>query len=113
MSFSLELVIPKNTTLAAPVSTTGAAGGPFVYGGAVLVPEGCAGLVWFRLFARGGVPLAPSGGGWINGGNGREVRFGGVGRWRVDGPPYTITLQAYNLDLTFPHKIVAEIEAGI
>lgn len=113
MSYTLVLTVPKNTTLAAPVNVSGAAGGPFVYGGAVLVPEGCAGLVYFRIYARGGVPLAPSNGGWINGGNGREVRFGGVGKWRIDGPPYTLTLEAYNLDDRYPHTLTAEIEAGI
>src|SRR5260221_4363276 len=107
-TFTLSLTIPKATPARAPVLLTVNSGLPVVESGRVSIPTGPVGLAYVRLRTRA-MPIFPVDGTYLNG-DGELLDFAGY--WRMDGPPWQITLEGYNLDDTYPHTISALVACG-
>jgi hypothetical protein len=76
----------------------------------VRIPEGHKELAALQILTRGRliVPEFGSGERWIRGnGNIQEIPFSPA--LVLDGPPYEITLRAYNEDDTYPHGFSVEV----
>lgn len=102
-TYPLLLLIPKSTPIGAPVEVRVNCGLPVVTSGFITIPPGPAGLAFFRLLTRS-TPIYPATSEWISG---DDKQFPFSGYWRMDGPPWVVILQGYNLDDTFPHTITA------
>lgn len=76
----------------------------------VHIPEGHKELAGLKVLTLGRILIPQTGSGelWIRGnGNTPQVFFSPP--LVLDGPPYSITLQAYNSDDTYPHSFTVEI----
>ena len=104
-SIVLSLAVPNNTPIRTPVAVEDNAPLPVITGGEIVIPGGCVGLVGVRLSHRG-QPLYPDNGGWLTG-NSRTISWGGL--YLMAGPPFTLRLEAYNLDDTWAHRLEATI----
>lgn len=106
----LSLTVPKSTPANAPVSVEVHSLYPVIYGGRLVFPAGFpgpAGLLYVRLMTRG-YPVYPQTGQFLNGNSGDE--FPWTGYLRMEGPPWLLRLEAYNLDDTYPHAPNAYVD---
>ncbi len=105
---TLTLTVPKGTPERLPASVEVSVGVSYIIGGEVQIPGGAAGLVGVRLFTRR-FPVFPADSGWIQG-NDLIAPFSG--RYPMEGPPYLVRLEAYNLDDTYAHTVEARIQCA-
>lgn len=104
---SFAVTLPAGTAQAAPATTALTMPPRTVESVELVIPDGCAGLVGFRL-TMAGTPVIPTNlGAWL-------VSNGEVIRWPLEGYPDSGAwqLQGYNTDL-FDHTIYARFLLGL
>lgn len=104
-TISFRITVAKNTPIRLPMTLIKSSGLPRIVGGEIQIPQGAAGQVGVRVTAKQR-PVYPDNGDWVTGDN-RILRF--TCDWLIPGPYYPVTIEAYNLDNTFPHTIEALI----
>jgi hypothetical protein len=107
MNLTTLLAIPAKTIPGAPVVVSLISTLPKLKSVDLTFPKGCVGLVGVAVFDRG-AQVAPLFG-WALGDD-RTVHLE-VARW-LDGSPFRIDLKGYNLDDTYPHTVIAEVEVS-
>lgn len=101
----LRVTAPPSTPEYAPVSVLENSPVPLITSGSFRFLAGCAGLVGARLVHRTNRSVAPiNSRAWATG-DGELVGWDGF--FEMDGPPYDLALEVYNLDDTYPHTIEA------
>lgn len=104
---TFDVTIPTGTAQASPITTDLVLPIRTVEGVELVIPDGCAGLVGFRL-TMAGTPVIPTNlGAWL-------VSNGEVIRWPLEGYPDSGAwqLQGYNTDL-FDHTIYVRFLLGL
>jgi len=108
MNYKIEA--PANTDERNAVAASYDIGRPLIEGMIVHIPDGHKYLAKFQVLSKGKLILPEFGSGerWLSG-NGQDVRANLASPITLDGPPYEITLRAYNEDDTYPHAFYLEI----
>lgn len=105
---TFSLVVPVGTLARAPVTVERQLLGPQINGGGITFPPGCAGLVGVRLFNRS-VPVCPADYSWLIA-DGATIAI--PGGFILDGPPFVLRGECYNLDDTYPHTIYFGVDVN-
>lgn len=107
---TIEFQIPKKTPLESPHVQSFDLGvnARIIKSVEVVIPEGHKGLAYFRAFTPGS-PLIPSAGSgqYIHGEN--TTTKSPINK-RLEGPPYMLYCEGYNLDPFLPHTFILNIE---
>jgi hypothetical protein len=106
MIYQRSLLIPSGTTQDSPVSTTLEANKGFIYQVNVIIPSGCVGLAGVRILdgIYQAYPTTPNE--WFIG-DGTHHNFSDS--YIKSEPPYSFTVEGYNLDDTYDHTITVMI----
>ena len=100
-----DLVVPKNTPATAPASVLLRPVRGYIARVLVRAPDGCAGLVGLRLRDRGSQFLPTFGWLLLN-----DTEYGQTIGLALQGPPFEVWADAYNLDDTYSHSLQIRIE---
>lgn len=103
-----EITAPKSTPITAPVKATYSIGSKIIQAVRVTIPKGHKYLARLSILSRGRVIVPPPGSGtdYLRGdGNPIELPL----MISLEGPPYEITLLAYNDDDTYAHTFYVEV----
>jgi hypothetical protein len=105
--FQASIVVPPNTPRSVPYLTEIRPTVGYINRISVMFPDGCLGAVGFRL-SDGGKQFAPLPAGWLGGRNNETLEW--VEGRQLEGPPYVITVESYNLAVDWPHTLYFTLE---
>lgn len=108
MNYKIEA--PANTTEKDAIAASYDIGRSRITGMIVHIPDGHKYLAFFQVLSKGKLIMPEFGSGerWISG-NGQDLRSNLATPIILDGPPFEITLRAYNNDDTYPHAFYLEV----
>ena len=110
MAFNAEarLTIPAQTPERSPVCEIYQLTQRYLTGLSITFPPGCKGAVGIRITDNGS-QFAPYPNGWYTG-NGETIQWGGARR--MEGPPYTLIVYAYNIAIDYAHTITLRTQTA-
>jgi hypothetical protein len=108
---TIEFEIPKNTTSINPKVQVFDLGvnARVIKSIEVLIPDGHKGLAYLRVYMPGRV-LIPEEGSSVKYIHGNDKETTTTVNKRIEGPPYKITCEGYNLDARYNHSFTLNIE---